>query len=255
VLAAFGWCWLLLALLPSSVTGPRLFMIGDRYAYLPTVGLVLLGYAACAPAADWLAQRWPRYGPRLGVGALALYAGAQALWVVARTADWRSDRTLAEASLRAHPGNPYASYFLGKLALEAWELGRAEPLLLQAARGNPNSWRSHNALCVLRMRQRRLDEAGVACDRTIALNPNNPRAWLNAASVEVNRQRWAIALPHAERALQLKAHFPETHYLGAVSAANLGQLARAQEHLRLGLSQAPGHPRLLDLQRQFEQRR
>jgi Flp pilus assembly protein TadD len=186
---------------------------------------------------------------------LALVITGQAWALVERTPDWRNDRTLAESSVRAHPGNPYALYSLGKQALDDGDLEQADAMLARAAVGDPRSWRTPNAICVLRLRQGRLDEGFAACEGSIARNPNNPRAWVNLASIEVNRRRWAEALAAALRAVELKPHFAEARYLAAVSAANLGRLDLTHEHLRAGLQEEPSHPRLLHLQRQLEGRR
>jgi Flp pilus assembly protein TadD len=253
--AAFGWCWVLLGLVPASVTGPNLFMIGDRYAYLPMVGLIIMAHAALGPVLARLERRWGRRVLVVAGVVMAVAAAGQAWATVTRCPAWRNDRTLAEASVRAHPDNPYALYSLGMMALDAHNLDEAEPLLLRALRGNPLSWRTPNAICVLRLRQGRLVEARASCERSLALNPKNPRAWVNLASVDVKQRDWERAMAASLRAVEIKPHFAEARYLAAVSAANLGRRSEAHEHLRAGLEQDPSHVGLLDLQRQLERRR
>ena len=254
-LAAFGWCWLLLGLFPASLTGPHLFMIGDRYAYLPTIGLIIMGYAGLSPALASLEGRWGSRASDVVGAALAFVTAGQAWALLERCPDWRDDRTLVEASVRAHPANPYALYSLGTMALNDNDLQSAESLLLQAAKGNPKSWRTPNAICVLRLRQGRLEEARAACDQSIERNPDNPRVWVNAASVEVNRKNWPVARSEALRAVALKPQFAEAHYLVAVSAANLGRMDEARAHLGAGLAEDPTHVGLVNLQRQMDSRR
>lgn len=254
-LTAFGWCWLILGLFPASLTGPNLFMIGDRYAYLPAIGLFLIAYAELDSALRTLEHRWGRRALDVVGLALATATLAQALALVSRIPDWRDDRTLAEASLRAHPDNPYALYTLGAMAIEDNDLERAEPLLMRAAQGNPLCWRTPNAICVLRLRQGRYAEAQAACLRSISFHPLNPRGWVNLASVYVNEKKWAQAKQAALKAVEIKPFFPEARYLAAVSHANLGELDTARQHLEAGLAEDPTHPRLLDLQRQMQHRR
>lgn len=254
-LTAFGWCWLILGLFPASLTGPNLFMIGDRYAYLPAIGLFLIAHAELHAALPSLEQRWGRRAVDMAGVALALATLGQAVALVSRIPDWRDDRTLAEASIRAHPDNPYALYTLGAMAIEDNDLERAEPLLMRAAQGNPLCWRTPNAICVLRLRQGRYTEARAACQRSITFHPLNPRGWVNLASIYVNEKKWAQAKQASLRAVEIKPFFPEARYLAAVSHANLGELAAAQEHLEAGLAEDPNHPRLLDLQRQMRNRR
>lgn len=249
--ALFGWSWLLLGLFPASLAGPNLFMIGDRYAYLPVIGVFICAYAGLDALLVGRERRSERHAWRVAAGALAVIALGQAWAVQLRCPDWRDDRSLAEASLRAHPGNPYALYVLGTLALDEENLAEAERSLVPALRGNPRSWQVANALCVLRLRQGRLDEALAACQRSTALNPRNPRAWSNTASVYVNARQWEPALAAALRSVALKPHYPEGRYVAAVAAANLGNLRLANEHLEAGLRQNPGNARLLELKRRL----
>jgi tetratricopeptide (TPR) repeat protein len=254
-LTAFGWCWLILGLVPASLTGPNLFMIGDRYAYLPAIGLFLIAHAELHKALPALENRWGRRAFDVIGVVLSVTTLGQALALVNRTPDWRDDRTLAEASIRSHPDNPYALYTLGAMAIEEDDLERAEPLLMRAAQGNPLCWRTPNAICVLRLRQGRYAEAQTACLRSISFHPLNPRGWVNLASVYVNEKKWVQAKQASLKAVEIKPFFPEARYLAAVSHANLGELPAAQEHLEAGLEEDPTHPRLLDLQRQMRNRR
>ena len=250
----FGWCWLLLCLVPPSVTGPNLFMIGDRYAYLPGIGLLVMGFGLLAPTMQRLGC-WRPWAVLLGGAVFVVYGIGQAWALVARTDDWRNDRTLAEASIRAHPDNPYSLYVLGRQALDEGALDRAEALLVRAERGNVRSWRTPNALCVLWLRRKQYSRALDACHQSLELHPENPRAWVNLASVHVQLGHWDHAFAAAGRSLEIKPHYAEGRYLAAVSAANLGRMAEAHEHLRAGLKEDPKHRGLMQLKRQMDQAR
>ncbi len=252
-LSAFGWCWLVLGLVPASLTGPNLFMIGDRYAYLPFVGLLILCHAEVSALTTRLRNLTHRADVIVGA-AVALASLGQAWALARRIPDWKDDKTLAEASARSHTNNPYALYTLGTMAIDGGDLDRAERLLLVAADGNPRCWRTANALCVLRMRQGRYGEALPQCQRSLAIHGSNPRAWVNLASVHVNEKRWQLALETSLKAVEVKPFFPEARYLAAVSYANLGDLDRAREHLAVGLAEDPTHAGLIDLQAQMARR-
>jgi hypothetical protein len=246
--AVFGVAWFVLTTLPSVVVGPTLAMVGDRYAYLPLVGL----FIAIAALVSELGERYV-LGWRIGAALGASVAVAGAVFTAVHARDWRSDRALAASSLRSDPENPYALYWLGSEAAQHEHLDKADELLARSLARNPGSWRTWNAVCYLRLHQVRLDEAEAACHRSIELQPKNPRAWLNLASVYVRAERWKQALPAAERALALSPSMVEAHYLAGVSAANVGLYDVAEAHVRDGLAVEPTHARLLafesDLQR------
>lgn len=248
--AAFGVAWFVLATLPSAVVGPTLAMIGDRYAYLPLVGLFL----AAAPLLAWLESRHARAALVTSAVAVALSAAWGAATALhARV--WKDDGSLAAASLESSPENPYALYWFGSEAAQHGKLDEADALLARSLAGNPSAWRTWNAICFVRLNQNRLVEAEQACLETTRRHSGNPRAWVNLASVHVRAGRWKEALESAEHAAELKPRFAEAHYLAGASAANLRQYDLAQAHVEDGLAADPAHRKLLVLQTELERRR
>lgn len=247
-----GLLWFLLGTAPTTLVGPSLLMIGDRYAYLPLAGLLL----SLAALVAWSASRaaLPAHAPQAGVLLVGLACAADVWGVERRFPDWRDDESLARSSLRSNPGNPYSTFSLGSALAERGELGAAEALLLASAAREPRVFRVWNALCFTHLRQGRLVEAEADCRKTLAINGDNPRAWVNLASVYVNAGKWAQALASAERAVSLKPGYAEAHYLAAVSAANLGRMDVAHEALRIGRKLDPNHRGLLSLEAQMKRR-
>ena len=253
--ALFGLAWFVLATVPGAVAGIHLDLIGDRYAYLPLVGLFLtLTALAGAMQARLLARPSRTPARALGIALLAL-STCEGWLTVRRAADWRDDTALAESSLRSSPGNPYALYMLGKMAAERGDLEQADTLLSRAMAGNARSWRTWNAVCFVRIRQNRLGDAAQACTQGLSIHPGNPRGWVNLAVILVRAGRWREASAASEQALALKPVYAEARYLAAVSAANLGEMDRAREHLARGIAADPRHAGLRDLERQLREPR
>jgi Flp pilus assembly protein TadD len=248
-LAAFGVAWFLLATVPSSVVGPTLAMVGDRYAYLPSIGLFLVAMAILGE----LDQRHVAGVARKAIVATILgVAVACAARIVVRARDWHDDNALAMSSLASDPESPYPLYWLGTEAAEHGQLDLADQLLARSLARNPESWRTWNAICYVRLNQNRLAEGERACKHAIDLLAVNPRMWVNLASIYVREGRWNDALTSADHALALKPGYVEAHYLAAVSAANLGMLPMASEHVQAGLAVQPSHPRLRALAADLE---
>jgi protein O-mannosyl-transferase len=240
--ALFGLAWFVCSAIPNAVAGPNLDMVGDRYAYVPVIGL-FVSLAALATTTV----------PIRALGIAALGLSLTEGWLTMRhTADWRDDVSLAESSLRSTPGNPYPLYVLGSYAALNNDLERADTLLAQSLAGDPDSWRTWNAVCFLRLHQKRLAEGERACEEAVSRHPKNPRTWVNLASIYMQAGKWASASTAAARALNLKPHYAEGHYVAAVSAANMGDVDQARAHIARGLAADPTHARLRDLERQIE---
>jgi tetratricopeptide (TPR) repeat protein len=223
-------------------------MVGDRYSYLPMMGLFLVPIAIAGMLEERDERAWL---VAAGIGS-EMVAIAWSVSTSVHGRAWRDDRSLAESSLESDPENPYALFWLGSDAAQHGQLERADDLLARSIAHNAGSWRTWDAVCYLRLHQNRLAEAERACDESIELLPANPRAWLNLASVYVRGERWADALAAADRALALKPTFAEAHYLAGVSAANLGLYPVAEGHVRDGLRADPSHRRLLSFQADLE---
>jgi tetratricopeptide (TPR) repeat protein len=254
-----GLGWILVGFAPVTLTGPNLEMVGDRYAYFPLLGAFFAACPLAALAADAVRARVPsprvRHGLALAAAAVGLVVlGAACARTRARLLDWRSERTLFEASLRDDPTNAYALYSLGFLDATEGRLPEADRLLTAALDRKPGSWRTLNALCFVRLNQGRLRKAEDLCKESIGVNPSNPRAWVNLASAYVNGQRWPQGVEASSRAIQLKPEAPEPRYLRAVCLANLGDLAGARQDLDEALAHAPDHAGARDLVRQLDAR-
>ena len=168
-----------------------------------------------------------------------------------RIGDWKDEPTLFRASLRSHPGNPYALYSLGALAAQRGDLDEAEPLLLESLRNREDAWRTHDALCFVYLRRGALGKAEGYCRRSLALNRKNPRTWVNLASVHVDSRRWAEALEETNRALALKPRYAEGEYLRGIALGNLGRIDEARAAIRRALEIDPKHAGALDVQRRL----
>ena len=250
--ALVGVVWFALSTLPSSLAGPVLLMTGDRYAYHPLHGLFLSATAAVA----WLASRYPLSVPlkRAALLGLALLCVAASIVNVRHFPDWHDDETLARASLRSNPGNPYALYSLGAQAAQRNELERADALLQESVQLDARSWRTWNALCFTHLRQSRLALAESECQRSLSIHGSNARTWVNLASTFTRGNRWDAALDAAQQAARVKPSYAEAHFLVALSAANLGQMPLATSHLRTGLAIDPTHDGMRSLQAQLQAR-
>ena len=246
--ALLGSAWFLIALAPVTATGPNLQMTGDRYAYLPMAGLFLAASAGVGALEERMSRRallWALYG----AGALVLISFS--ITTSTRIGDWKDEPTLFRASLRSHPGNPYALYSLGALAAQRGDLDEAEPLLLESLRNREDAWRTHDALCFVYLRRGALGKAEGYCRRSLALNRKNPRTWVNLASVHVDSRRWAEALEETNRALALKPRYAEGEYLRGIALGNLGRIDEARAAIRRALEIDPKHAGALDVQRRL----
>jgi tetratricopeptide (TPR) repeat protein len=240
-----GLSWFVLTLAPMSVIPPGEPVAGDRYGYAASVGVVI----ALAAVASALGSARSRPVQALLGGLVVLHSVLTEL----RLPAWQDRESIARSMAAAHPDSAHAHYLLGYLALERRDLPEADAELSRSL-AVTRSWRALDAACVLELRRDRLDAAERYCVESATAEPTNPRVWVNLASVHVKGRRWQQALEAASRAVALKPRYAEAHYLAGVSAANLGLLPLAGEHVEAGLAAAPSHRGLLRLREQLARR-
>ena len=228
--------------------------MADRYAYLPSVGLLLVAVELCRAGAPAL--------PRTAVAALA----AVALWFSAasymRAADWRDRLTFETRVLERYPDDPDA---LAGLGIALADQGRFEEAVVRFSRAtvlDPGNADTHVNLCAalqklgrfedavrvgrqatrLRPQQAdartnlaaalealgRLDEAAVEYAEVVRLTPASGEAHANLGrSLLALKSRPADAAAELREALRLGAERGSTRYLLGNALAEIGQLDEA----------------------------
>lgn len=121
VLVGLGWA--LLAFLPTLAATLDKGLLGDRYLYLPMLGLALV-LGAAIPTHD---RVW-----RYGAGLVA----AAAVAIAVRVPDWQNSRALWTAAHEDAP-SPFTAAGLGWYLNHEGDAEDALPLIVEALRGTP----------------------------------------------------------------------------------------------------------------------
>ena len=240
-IAAFGWLWWMVGITPTSLTAANQFVVGDRYAYFPMIGLALAAGGLVAAAAPRLRAR---SFVALAVGLAALGA-LQTVSLQRRVTDWQTAQGLLEVTYARDPGNFYAAAALGEHRARHGRFAEAEVLLVAAQRAAPGrsesgsgfTWPIETALCFVYLNEGRYAEGEAACRSRIAQAPHDPRAWLNLATIQLRQGRFPEAAQAAAAAIARKPTYVEARLVRAMALRALGQpgdaRAEAERVLRL----------------------
>lgn len=251
--AAFGWAWFLASLLPVAFAGPELDVLGDRYGYVPAVGLWIVVGAGFQALYEWLARHGGRANVSVGVVAGVVWCSLG--WAAAlRAEDWRDERSLFLSSLRTNPSNHIAHRSLAAIAARESRFDEANEHVQRAVALAPGDWRSWNVACLVQLNRNELVQAEAACRRSLSQFDGDPSPWVNLASVHVRARRWAEAVEAADRALHLAPNKAEARYLRAVSLANLGRIQEAVSEVARVLELQPDHAGARDFVEQLRSR-
>jgi hypothetical protein len=185
---AWGWLWFALALVPVAVGSES--TSGDRFAYLPAVGIAIMGAAGLGGVLHSLRNLDV---PRVVFVGIAVAIGA-GWWTLARTSsnrvrDWRTKETLLIAELRTDPRNHVVGRMLGSHYLEVGRVDEACPLLRQSLSAKKHTESSYQlALCLERLGK--IPEALQEARAVLVVNPLH-----EGARELVGRHRAATSQP------------------------------------------------------------
>ncbi|MBI4446792.1 MAG: tetratricopeptide repeat protein [Acidobacteria bacterium] len=186
----FGLLWFFVALLPVLQLIPFHELAADHFMYLPLVGISLAG--------GLLLQKAIQEKDRqvLASGLFILVVILSVVMTVRRNRDWKDERTLWEATLKAAPGSYRANTNLGVIYQGERESSKALRYTLKSLELDPNqaaSWSNLGAIYHdLAQEARRggeleegilLSSQGIkSLEKAIALNPADAFAYGNLGS-------------------------------------------------------------------------
>lgn len=219
---AFSWgiAFFFLTLLPvSNLVFAAGFLKAERILYIPSIGIIV------AMAALWVRL----YNAQKGKVPAYLLAGLLILFFMGRTwlraSDWKSNLTLAQATLKTSPNSPRFNNMMG---LEMEHLKKHDEALAyyeRAVKGNPNHVPALVNLATEYNNFKRPDEAIATLKKAIRIDPNTMMAYVNLMSVYRSLGDYDNNLVVADQAMAI---FPNSAPV-LWNAANAYQLKRNME--------------------------
>ncbi|TSC58692.1 MAG: hypothetical protein Greene041619_402 [Candidatus Peregrinibacteria bacterium Greene0416_19] len=272
---AFGFFFFLVTLAPTFFVyakGNDLYIASDRYAYIPSIGMILL--VCLIVEALWLriptmprSPKSPRNVFILGILGLIGFFGFLSY---RQSRVWQNTEALFTHALTVQPRAFVAHMALGSLYLRQGKLAEAAEHLRHSielrdhhkARTNlghvyakqgrwedarreidrardidPESVEPLLGLAILHTQAGRIDDALVSYDAVIAMQPRNAKAYLNKGSILLDQGRTAAAVAAFKEAIRIEPLFHQAHYNLGIAYTSQGRLddaiAQYEETIRI----------------------
>ena len=211
--------------------------LAERYLYLPSVGLALLG---------GLASRWlrERTSPRLVVPALAvaLVAGTFAAATVRRNPVWKDHLSLWTDVVRQSPGSAVARMNHGAALLYAGRKEEGERELRAAVALRPELVEQQLAKGAAYAAKGLTKKAVLTFHMALALDPRSAPAHFNLGLTYEGRGWMDAAIGEYRAALALRPEYAEAHNNLAILYAQQGRLDAALPHFEAAARLRPSDP-------------
>ena len=209
------WTCYIAALLPTSgliTIGDEL--VADRYSYLPTLSLFVLGGGMLLWLWEisWLGRlrlAW-RASLAMGTAALLTVSARQAAGVMVV---WQDSLTLWQHVIERRPRSHKAWNNLGGALAKDKRFAEAERVCRRAIELDPDRAAGHHNLGVILTRMNRDAEAEPAFREAIRLNPDHGHAHASLGTVLVWMNKPAEAIEHLKTAMRLDPEgVPNAHF-------------------------------------------
>lgn len=250
-----GWLFFFIVIFPTmGGIGFTNVIAADKYAYLPSVGLLLILAGALSKA--WPVTMQQPAGTPIRVDLRA--AGVKTVWgrraaAVACVAAacmaegwatrqqlvrWQDGVGYLDYMLALAPNSAYLQSLLGTALADRDDWQEAMKHHMEAIRLMPKSARGHNNLAISLVRLGRVEEGISHYREALRLRPGYREARYNLATALANNGRLEEAVAQFTELLRVHPNLPEVHNNFGVALNRLGRMDQAETHfaeaVRLG---------------------
>jgi Flp pilus assembly protein TadD len=269
-----GWLFFLIAILPTmGVIGFTNVIAADKFAYLPSLGLLMLltsllswlrstnttamlvarktaialAVLVLASAEAIATRRYLEHWQdtvRLCQHILTLTPNAARIHsqlALALKSQGKLDDAVAQynEALRISPDYPNAHNDLGAVLARQGKLAQAIAHYNIALKLDPHLYQAHYNLADVLAQQGWLDEAVTHYTEALRINPELPSAHSSLATVLIQRGKFNEAVAHLTEALRIKPDSPDAHNNLGYILMHQGKLAQAITHFTEALRTRP----------------
>ncbi len=161
---------------------------------------------------------------------------------------------LYQKVLMAEPGNPFALYAMGTIALDRGNAAAAVPLLRQAYATGYDHETVVTHLGIALQMLGRVDEAMAIYEDAVQRVPTNPRFHSNVAVVLAQKGDYEGGLARAQKALKLDPNFAPACMNAGFILQSLGRHVEAAEMFERTLRLEPGNAQVTEALRLLKQK-
>lgn len=225
---AAGWLFFFIAILPTmQIVGFTDVIAADKYAYLPTLGLLmplawLLGRAWSAPGRSWMR-------PALCIATLLLAAG-EARATQRQIGIWRDTETHYKYMLSLAPDESQLHNNLGVALKIQGRLPEALQEYRLARKLNPRNYQAMINLAAVLQETGAIREALDLYEEALRLDPANPKAHFNVGTALLLDGQVQPAIREFQAAIARRPHYSKAHAGLANAYSQAGRRREALYH-------------------------
>ncbi len=205
-LLAFSLAWFFIIIAPAlNISHVSANVFGERYLYIPSLGLCILGGWAWLKVMDGASRR---IAFTVAYPALALVLIFYSVLIVRRIPDWRSDLHFFEKSAQQSPDSAVVQAALGIAYYEEGQYDLALAPFERSLALEPNSSPAHLYLAVTLSALGDSQEANAHLLQAEKLRKTDDAAWPLYAQIYANLKQWDRAIEYDRKEIEIEPRNP-----------------------------------------------
>ena len=221
-MAFLGAAFAAIILIPETVTALNL-LSADRRIYMPLAG------AALIVASPFWEKDEKGNGVRFKVwfGLMSASLFCYVVLSVFHISDWRTEKTLFQASIRDTPKAEISWHGLAYVFAQEHQLQRAEWCLHQSLSLRPTYAASLRLLAAIYIEENRNQDALVLLEKAVRIEPMSQRGWYNLGLAQMNLDMDTEAEKSFIEAVRQDAYYHQPHNNLGIIYQKQGRMAEA----------------------------
>jgi tetratricopeptide (TPR) repeat protein len=238
--ALTGWLIFFVALLPTmQIIGFSNVIASDKFAYLPSIGLLMI----LAAFVVWFCSAKKTLIRRIAVViAVLILSGTEAIGTQEYLTHWRSTISLSKYFLALTPDSMSVNMLMGYAFQRQGNLDESVNYYRRAVQLAPNSADALNNLALSLKLQGNFPEAADNYRKALESAPKNADIHYNLGNVLQSLGKLDEAISHYRQALKIKPEHAYAHNNLANALSEQGKLDEAVNHYRQALRIKPWNP-------------
>ena len=236
-----GWLFFFIAVFPTmGVIGFTIVIASDRYAYLPSVGILMV----LAWFMGWLWKRFcgALYARIIIIVLLAVILFSEFVLTRRCLVHWQGRDSIYEYMLKIDPDSYDVHNNYGSILLERWQLEESIKHFKETLRVIPNDLEALRNIGKAYLAQGKIDESIVYFKKVLNIKNDLPMLYNDLGQAYSLQGKHELAIQNFNKSLRLQPNYTDAINDLAVTLKQMDRIDEAVENWKKVIQLEPGHP-------------
>lgn len=231
-LLSFSLTFFLVTLLPSMAPIKVSWLVAERYAYLPSLGMALF---LAVILDEWWQKKY------IPMALISLWCLLFSVRIFKRNIDWQTNHNLWVNTCQVSPNSHNAWNNIGDDYDKLKDYPNAIKGFTQSVLVKPNYADAYHNRANIFFKTGRYDLARESYEIALRFSPTLYQTYLSLTQIDLMEKKADLALAHASKAVEIQPNDPQAFFVLGIVKAQTGQLDEAESIFKKILAVYPNY--------------